>query len=167
MGMHGFQRVIELEKANSVANPAVGAGIHHFNESGDVGFKIRLELPLQLFDRNQAGVSAAKHQLAQAHIERRATQIQLDAALFEIYESLGAAQSVVKMLQTDALPNVRQAFDAATRGYQEGKFDYLVVLDAQRTLFEARGQYIEALKMYHQAVTDIERLIGEPLFNHN
>ena len=162
-----YQRVIELEKAKSVADPAVGAGIHHFNESGDAGLRFQLEIPVQLFDRNQAGVSAAKHQLAQAHLERCATLNHLDAALFEIYQSLSAAQSVVKMLQTDSLPYVQQAFDAATLGYQEGKFDYLVVLDAQRTLFEARGQYIEALKMYHQALAEIERLIGGPLFNHN
>ena len=31
----------------------------------------------------------------------------------------------------------------------QGKLDYLNVLDAQRTLFEANGQYIEALASYH------------------
>jgi outer membrane protein, heavy metal efflux system len=39
----------------------------------------------------------------------------------------------------------------------------LDVLDAQRTLFEARGQYLEALATYHRAVAETERLIGEPL----
>ncbi|MCP4708041.1 MAG: TolC family protein [Planctomycetes bacterium] len=162
-----YQRIIELEKANSVADPSIAGGVHHFNESGDVGLRIGLEIPLQLFDRNQAGISASKHQLARAHLERRATQLHLDAELFETYKSLSAAQSVVIMLQNDSLPYVQQAFDAATLGYQEGKFDYLDVLDAQRTLFEAKGQYIEALKMYHQAIAEIERLIGGPLFDRN
>jgi cobalt-zinc-cadmium efflux system outer membrane protein len=39
--------------------------------------------------------------------------------------------------------------------------DYLNVLDAQRTLFEAKGQYIEALSAYHKARADVERLIGQ------
>lgn len=128
---------------------------------------IGLEVPLQFFDRNQAGVMASKHQLAQAQIEQHAARIKLDAALYEAYKALLAARSVVKLLQADALPNVQKAFDAANLGYQEGKFDYLDVLDAQRTLFEAKGRYIEALKAYHQAVTNIERLIGGVLFNNN
>ena len=37
----------------------------------------------------------------------------------------------------------------------------LEVLDAQRTLFEARGQYIDALAAYHKAVAEVERLLGE------
>jgi cobalt-zinc-cadmium efflux system outer membrane protein len=35
-----------------------------------------------------------------------------------------------------------------------------VVLDAQRTFFEARARYIKALTGYHKARTDVERLIG-------
>jgi outer membrane protein TolC len=37
------------------------------------------------------------------------------------------------------------------------------VLDAQRTLVSANGQYLQALTTYHQAVTAVERLVGQPL----
>ena len=47
-----------------------------------------------------------------------------------------------------------------TRAYQEGKVDYLNVLDAQRTLFDVKSEYIESLAAYHTAKTDIERFIG-------
>ena len=60
-------------------------------------------------------------------------------------------------------PAAGTAFDAASEGYRQGKFGYLDVLDAQRTLFEARGQFIETLTAYHKAVADIEHLIGERL----
>ena len=36
-------------------------------------------------------------------------------------------------------------------------------LDVQRTLFETRGRYLEALATYHKAVADLERLSGEEL----
>jgi outer membrane protein, heavy metal efflux system len=61
------------------------------------------------------------------------------------------------------LPGAQRAFDAASEGYRQGKFGFLEVLDAQRTLFEARGRYLEALAAYHKAVAEVERLIGEPL----
>ena len=50
-----------------------------------------------------------------------------------------------------------------SEGYRFGKFGYLDVLDSQKTLFEAKGQYLDALADYHKAVADVERLIGEPL----
>ena len=44
-----------------------------------------------------------------------------------------------------------------------GKFGYLDVLDAQRTLLDAQGQYIDVLESYHKAAADVERLIGQAL----
>jgi outer membrane protein TolC len=38
---------------------------------------------------------------------------------------------------------------------------YLQVLDAQRTFFEIKRQYITALADYHKAKATIERLIGD------
>ena len=61
------------------------------------------------------------------------------------------------------LPGAQSAFDAVTEGYHIGKFDFLEMLDVQRTLFDVRGSYIDALAEYHKAVADVERLIGEPL----
>ena len=60
-------------------------------------------------------------------------------------------------------PGAQSAFAAVTFGCRIGKFDFLGMLDAQRTLFEVRGSYIDALAEYHKAVADVERLIGEPL----
>jgi cobalt-zinc-cadmium efflux system outer membrane protein len=63
------------------------------------------------------------------------------------------------------LPNANSAFDAASQGYHQGKFEYLVVLDAQRTFFEVRVRYIRALADYHKARADVERLIGQDIGN--
>ena len=65
-------------------------------------------------------------------------------------------------IQRDVLPAAEEAFQVATEGYRQGKFGFLDVLDAQRTLFETKGQYLDAFT-YHKAVADTERLIGEPL----
>jgi cobalt-zinc-cadmium efflux system outer membrane protein len=61
------------------------------------------------------------------------------------------------------LPGAQNAFEKVNEGYRLGRFGLLDVLDSQRTLFEARRQYLRAAEDYHQAVVDVERLIGARL----
>jgi len=55
------------------------------------------------------------------------------------------------------LPGAEEAFQFARGGYDAGKFGYLEVLDAQRTLFDARRQFNEAVLDYHQQRAVLER----------
>ena len=64
------------------------------------------------------------------------------------------------------LPAAQQAFEAVQQGYRQGKFDYLYVLDTQRTLFETQARYIDSVEAYHKARADVERLIGGPVERH-
>ena len=67
------------------------------------------------------------------------------------------------MLHTEVLPAAESAFAAAGKGYELGKFGFLDVLDAQRTLFQNRALYLRALVNYQQLTTDLERLIAGPV----
>jgi cobalt-zinc-cadmium efflux system outer membrane protein len=98
--------------------------------------------------------------LAKTEEQRKAVQANLQASLAEASTKLSSSFNEITTIKNDVLPLARSAFDAASQGYREGKFEYLVVLDAQRTFFEVRARYIEALASYHKARVDVERLIG-------
>jgi cobalt-zinc-cadmium efflux system outer membrane protein len=66
------------------------------------------------------------------------------------------------MLAGDAVPRAERAFEAFEEGYRLGKFSVLDVLDAQRTLFAVRTQYLRAVERFHTAAAEIERLVGVP-----
>ncbi|MNH31019.1 Cobalt-zinc-cadmium resistance protein CzcC precursor [compost metagenome] len=59
------------------------------------------------------------------------------------------------------LPSAQQALDAATRGFERGKFAFLDVLDAQRTLVAARLQYLQAQAQGSEARVRLERIFGD------
>lgn len=157
------QAALELEEARRVPDPTIGGGFRYVRETDDHAFVMELSLPLPVFDRNQGNRLEARYRLAKAEEEHRAATVQAHAALGEAYAALAAAYAAATALKNDALPGAQSAFDATSEGYRQGKFGFLDVLDAQRTLFEVRGQYIEALATYHQAVADVERLIGDRL----
>ena len=58
------------------------------------------------------------------------------------------------------MPAAEKASEATQIGYQEGKFNFLEALDAQRTLFEVKNQYIDAFSAYHEARINVMKLAG-------
>ena len=61
-------------------------------------------------------------------------------------------------LKTQILPSAQKAFSLAREGYGLGRFPYIEVLDAQRSLFSVKQQHIAALRSYHTARAVLERL---------
>ncbi len=154
-----------LAAAKSARIPDVGisVGIGRFEEDDAYAGTVGLSLPLPLFDRNEGGILAAKHEAIRAEYEQRAARLRAATDLAEAHSRLETAREEAESIQTELLPGARQAFDAARTGYREGKFGHLEVLDAQRTLNEAKTRHLETLAAYHKAAADVERLIGAPL----
>ncbi|MBI5090946.1 MAG: TolC family protein [Candidatus Hydrogenedentes bacterium] len=128
----------------------------NWDNSVVVGFSI----PLPVFNRNQGSIQEAEHLLTKASEERRATDVQVHATLVESYQSLSSAFTTITALKESILPAATQTFASINEAYRQGRFGYLDVLDAQRTLFDARQQYLDALASYHKTVAEIERTIG-------
>ena len=158
-----YRAALNLEKAKATSDPTIRGGLKQLNEGDDTAFIIGLSIPIPMFDRNQAGISRATYAIEKAAEQRRAVEVNIQTALAQAAQNLATAFTEATVLANDVVPGAQSAFDAATQGYQAGKFDYLDVLDAQRTLFEAKGQYVSSLAGYHKVRADVERLIGRDL----
>lgn len=154
---------VELENAESIPDVTLSGGIRTFNETNSNAFVLGVSIPLPLFDRNQGNTLEAKYKLTKTDEDRKASELQVLTMLAETYRTLSTAYTEATALKNDVLPGAQSAFDAINEGYRVGKFSYLDVLDSQRTLFEARDQYIETLTTYHKAVVNVEQLIGDQL----
>ena len=154
---------VEVARSKAVPDLTVSAGVRYLNEVKEGTFVLGFSLPLPLFDRNQGGIQEAYERLSKAELEQRAAEVRVSTGLSDAYQNLVSAANEVSTLQNDVLPAAQEAFQATEEGYRLGKFGLLDVLDVQRTFFEARGRYLEALATYHKAVADLERLSGEEL----
>ena len=155
--------LVATEKAKAVPDVTVSAGVMRFSQFEDSAFMLGVSVPLPLFDRNQGGILEANHRLDKAADEARAVESRMLADLARVYQRLVAIGAEMEILARTLLPGAQSAFDAATRGYQLGKFGFLDVLDAQRTLAQVRIQNLRALADYRRGMSEIERLIGGPL----
>ncbi len=158
-----LRAAVDLAKADGVPNLTVGAGYKYLGESSDQAFIVSLGIPLPLFDRNQGGISKARFAVAKAKFDRSAAAVKAHAALAQAYQQLAATHGEAAALRDVVLPGAKTAFDTSLRLFEQGKTTYLTVLDAQKTLTEARGQYLDSLSAYHRGVAEIEGMIGQRL----
>lgn len=154
---------LSLEKVSRYPVPEVTAGWQRFGGPGTEAFAAGIALPLPLFDRNQGATQRARYRLQRTIQEQRDARVRVDTALTRSYRQLAAAYSEVQTIRKETLPAARSAFTAIRQGYREGKFGYLEVLDAQRTLFDVQRQEVRALSTYYQRRADVEHLIATPL----
>ncbi|MFB6345933.1 MAG: TolC family protein [bacterium] len=157
---------VELAQARSVPNVSVGGGYKSKRtaDNPEGSFIVNINVPLPLFDRNQGRIKQTKQQMKEAKKQYDSMQSKLKARLSDARETLKANREEVNGLREDVIPGAQEAYEASTEGFRAGKFDYLDVLDAQRTLFENRIQLIRSLKNYYQTQAEMERLTANVEF---
>ena len=158
------QASLEMEKTKRIPDITISAGYRRLQETDDNALVLGLTVPLPLFHRNQGAILEERYRLAKSEVERRAAEVRVMASLNEAYRQFSTSHAEVTALKAEALPAAQSAFDAISDGYRLGRFSYLELLDAQRTLFEGRERFLQALADYHKGGANLEQLIGEPLF---
>ncbi|MEO6422100.1 MAG: TolC family protein [Candidatus Nitrotoga sp.] len=155
------QALVEVERSLRIPDVTVSLGGRRNNEVGLNQALLGVSMPIPIFNRNQGNILEALRRTDKARDELYGTEIRLNNEIAQALERLNVARQEIEILQREILPGAQSAYDAATKGFIMGKFSFLEVLDAQRTLFQARSQYLRALAEAHRSAAEIERVLGE------
>jgi cobalt-zinc-cadmium efflux system outer membrane protein len=150
----------DIERAARIPDVTVSVGSQRDDEVQRRQTVIGLSVPLPLFNRNQGKLSAALRRTDKARDELAAAQVTAASDLASAYTRYEVARNEVALLQQNVLPNAQSAYELTLRGFEYGKFSFLEVLDAQRTLFQSRSRHWNALLEGWRAYAEIERLAG-------
>jgi outer membrane protein, heavy metal efflux system len=156
------QATLRLQQAQAVPNITLSAAPRYIGETREWTSVIGFSLPLPLWNRNQGAILEAKHQLAKADDEKRSAVTRLSSELNDAYSTVARTSNEIHVLKESVLPGAEKAVAAIRQGYEAGRFSYLDVNEARRTLTTARLQYLQALSDYHKAVAEIEALTVQP-----
>ncbi len=150
----------KVERSRRVPDVAVKLGLKRSEELGRSQAIFGVSMPLPIFDRNQGNILESIRRTDKARDELLATTTRLDAELAQAYERFTTAGQEAQVLREEIIPGAKSGYDAALTGFEFGKFSSLDVLDAQRTLLQARSQYLRALAGAHRATADIDAILG-------
>ncbi len=156
-----LQRAQAVPDITAFAGPRVVGNAENVT-SGVVGVSI----PLPFFNRNQGNIAEADALLSKANPEERAAEARAFGELSVAYQTLARASEEAVVLKENVLPGATQSVELLTAGYEAGRFSQLEILDARRTLTDARNQHLRALADYHKALAQVEALTAAPVELH-
>ncbi|WP_296945792.1 TolC family protein [uncultured Massilia sp.] len=157
--LDGHAARAQLERTRRVPDVTLSVGAQRERDAGRSQGVLGVAVPLPLFDRNQGNLLAALRRTDQARDELEAERLRLRAALADAYERAQLAAAQQDALRERIVPAAQGAYDAAVTGFELGKFAFTDVLDAQRTLFQARTQALRALADRYRALAELQRLV--------
>ena len=157
--------LVDVERSKRVPDATFSLGVKRSNELQRDQLLFGVSVPLPLFDRNQGNLQEALKREDKPRDELQALNVRVGTEVLQARERLDAIRGEVYVLQRDVLPGAKSAYIAATVGFENGKFNFLEVLDAQRTYFAAKSQYLKALAEAHRSAADIDRVLGDSTLN--
>lgn len=156
MGVCRAQTALARECAGRTPNFEIETGVQYDNASGYTFADVQIGMPIPMFNRNQGNIIKAQAELSAAQQNVRRVELELQQRLAVAFEQYANARFQVEKYSHDIAPNAKASLDLVTAGYQQGEFNYLTLLTAQRTFFQTNVAYLEALRELRFATATID-----------
>jgi len=174
--LKSVEQRIKLNKAqmrtaisNVVPNPSVSFGnsVSGNAPSGpkvsSVFFTVVAESPITNW--NQGEIYRLKATSTQLKYELGAQKNIVTAQVSSAYNNVLAARQKLKVYQEHILADSYEVARLARRSYEVGQSDITATLQVQQANVAVRSQYLDAVRAYQEAYTDLEQSCGRPLDN--
>lgn len=158
------QRRVELLRADRIPTPVFSIG-GVFNAPGELtaGVSAAIGIGLPIFSRNQGEIAASIATAAQFRAEREATQRNVDNDVYAAVARIDAQRRQLDAFQQRVIPTATELEALAEESYRAGRTSVLGVLDAQRSLRDARREALQAALDLQISLADLEELLGTAL----
>jgi cobalt-zinc-cadmium efflux system outer membrane protein len=164
VGITRAELVLRRAEVEKIPNVTVGSGYTRQGQNRSDDWLIGVSVPVPIFNRNQGNVQAASAQLGQARYEVSRVQNDLAGKLANAHGQFTGARKRVNLYRSTVIPNATKSYDLSILAFKGGQFEYLRVIQAQRTVAEARLEYIRALGDAWRAASEIAGLTLEDDF---
>lgn len=155
------QAGVREQLAQRRLDPAVGVGVRHIRETGDVGLVAGVSMPLRLFDSNRGNIEAARQALAATDARRASTLASTTARARNAIANVEAAQRRVEALEKAGVPEAAEALRLTELSYREGRSSLLELLDAQNAYSASRTSLTDARLQLALATAELGRIAAQ------
>jgi outer membrane protein, heavy metal efflux system len=128
------------------------------------GWDLMLEINIPLQQGSRRSQERESEALLSASTARKQAVInRMQSELSENLSALESARRTETLINTRLLPQADLTYQSALAGYETGKVDFSMLIEAQRQILKARQQLLQIQTDMQLRLADIERLLGEEL----
>src|ERR1700722_5289727 len=151
---------LTLTASGGVQNPALNAAVISLSGVGPT-LNLGAALAQPIFDGGRLRAARAEAQAKQQEVAA-SYRAAIVAALVDVENSLSAIQHLdaAREFQNESMEQSERAFEGARLRYKQGAGDFLSVLEAQRTLYAVRDQFIQYRLARLQALVSLCKALG-------
>lgn len=120
---------------------------------------LQMQLPIPVFNRNQGGIAEAHANAVAAERAVERVELSLQQRLAAVYQQYEQARQQASRYDETILKKARRNLDLNRQSFEAGESAYLGVLTAQRSYFQARLAWLNALEQLWSATVQIEGLL--------
>ncbi len=159
VGIRRAELLLKRQEAEPISNVTAGVGYQWNVNERESQAIVQVSVPLPIWNKNQGNIAAAQAEFGRAREEVARVQSDLANRLAVAYGQYAAARERADRYRTAVLPNARRAYQLSQEAFKGGQFEYLRVIQAQRSVAEANLEYIRVLGIAWQAASELSGLL--------
>lgn len=126
-------------------------------------YYIGIDVPSNITEFQQGDIARFKAVARQLKYQTSALKNVITSEVSSAYNNLLAARQKLRIYQEHVLADSYEVARLARRSYEVGQSDITSTIQAQQNNVQIRTQYLEAIQLYQEAFTALERACGMPL----
>lgn len=139
----------------------LGVGIRHLAELNDTALLFQASMPLFKSNRASGAITTAQANLLRSGAEEATALRRMSSQLITLDQQRRLAVNEFQVLRDSVMPLFAEALEATRIAFEGGRYSYLEMSAAQKSLLDAEMNLIEAAARAHSLRVEIERLSGE------
>jgi cobalt-zinc-cadmium efflux system outer membrane protein len=151
---------VVLEQSRARQDYTIGGGVRYMRDTNDVALVAGISIPLGRFDRNQGNIERAQAERRRLEAEAEADRLARLRRLAALRSEADAAAERADGLMHKVYPQAVKTLEQVREGYNRGGFRFSDVQDAADAIIAVQQQWADAMTVYRDAQSEIDRLTG-------
>ena len=144
-----------------IPNVTLSSGYVRQNQNKSDDFLLGVSAPIPVWNRNQGNIRAARAEFAMAGQDVGRVENELAERVAIALRTYSAAVKLAEQYRTDVLPKAEETYRLSLEAFKGAQFEYLRVIQSQRSVAEARLEYNRALGEAWRAAAELSALLLE------
>jgi outer membrane protein, heavy metal efflux system len=154
--------VVHRAEAEAIPNVTLSTGYTRQSQNRSNDWLLGLSVPVPVWNKNQGNILSAKAEYRVAVQEVARVQNDLTARVAAAMQTYSSAKKIAEQYRSEILPKAEETYKLLQSAYKsDAKLDAIRLIQAQRTIAEAKLEYNRALGDAWKAAAELSGLLLE------